>query len=127
MTPKSKKLTPSSALFFALAIMGGLAGCLRPGLFSTKPQWELDTARKLDGSTYERDTERNWQFYVALYETEVGHERQRTKPPGDSTSWVEYWHRHFAHLRVRQENPEKYIAFILDLRRKAGLPDLPKE
>lgn len=57
-----------------------------------------------------------------LVEKEVAAE----SPPLNKISWPDYWTSYFIYLRKNQENPEKYIAFILDLRRRASLHDLPK-
>jgi hypothetical protein len=113
-------------LFAAFALVGGLTGCFAPSVYSTRAQWDLDTGRKPDGSIYLLDTNRNWEFAVPLYQMEVKHEAQGIAPPGNKASWIDYWHYHFVHLRAHQENPEKYVSLIVDLRRKAGLRDLPQ-
>jgi hypothetical protein len=113
-------------LFAIFAFIGGLPGCFAPSAYSTREQWDLDTGKKADGSTYFLDSSRNWQFAVPLYQVEVKHELQGVAPPGNKASWADYWQYHFIHLRAHQENPEKYVAFILNLRREAGLPNLPQ-
>ena len=109
----------------ALALLVGSAGCLAPGLFSTQAPWDYDWAKRPDGSVYARDTERNWQLQTPLVQQLVNKEIAAESPPSGKASWPDYWDFYFKYLRGGQENPEKYIAFAVELRRKAGLPELP--
>lgn len=113
------------ALMFALCLLA--AGCREPDTFSAEARANLDTRREADGSVLVLDTRGNWRFFSSAIGAEVNREAQGLRPPGTAGSWTEYWRAGFSELRASQEHPERYFALALDLRRRSGLPDLPKE
>lgn len=63
----------------------------------------------------------NWAFIVETY---MASEREGKSPPGGFRTWNERWLWHFDILRKHQENPEKYIDYVVYWRRIFGLPEL---
>lgn len=92
---------------------------------SGRKAWQHETGTRPDGTTYFRDTPRNWQLDESAYRSTVAREVAGDTPPQDTASWPAYWAQHIAALHKWHENPQRHIAFIAQLRREAKLPELP--
>ena len=74
------------------------------------------------------DTPELWHEFVVAIDWEVSREKSGGPPPGGVQSWTESWTGTLRGLRKgSQENPEKYVEYIIEARSAAGLPDLPHE
>lgn len=97
-----------------------MSGCGR-GIFNTEPF--TDTTRDAQGRSIAADTPRNWEFFRELVDPQISSEAQGKRPPGFPT-WNEKWVRQLRHIESGRENATKYIAYIIESRRRAGLPEL---
>ena len=90
------------------------------------PYDEADYGKTADGKTYLRDTPRTWAYLTKETDDGIALELKGKSPMGGLKSWNEGWGRGIRHLRNsgEVEHPEKYIAYIIEQRRKAGLPEI---
>lgn len=89
------------------------------------PYDEVDYGKTADGKTYLRDTPRTWSVLSRETDEAIARELKGKPPGGGMKSWNENWLRVIRNIRDgKQENPEKYIAYIIEQRRKAGLPEI---
>ncbi len=73
------------------------------------------------------DTPELWREFVIATDWSISDEKAGEPPGGGRQSWTESWTRKLRGLRKgSQENPEKYVEYIIEARSAAGLPDLPK-
>ena len=73
------------------------------------------------------DTPELWYEFVVVTNGAVSREKSGGPPAGGVQSWTEQWTRVLRELRKGyQENPDKYVEYIIEARSAAGLPDLPK-
>jgi len=91
------------------------------GLFNTDPM--VDTQKDEEGNLMLRDTPKNWDFFKQTTDMRIENEKTGKEAPG-GLSWNEHWLRRIKVNEESQENPEKYITYIIESRRKAGLPEL---
>jgi len=98
-----------------------VSGCLG-GVFNTEPR--LDTRKDEYGNIIVLDTPRMWQYWRYDMDREVSREVAGARPGGGITTWNELWLRVIDQANSNRENAPKYIAYILESRRKAGLPEL---
>ena len=111
-----------------VALWLALAGCAAPANpFPIWKHWGLDLVRQPDGSIFVPDTPGNWRSLSVLFGDEVKCEAGGLAPTGGIATWTEFWHTSFAEIRTGYAHPEKYFALIVDLRRQASLPDLPRQ
>lgn len=109
---------------FCLLLGVMLAGCGMTGngsIFNTEPY--TDTVKDANGRSIAADTQRNWEKWRGLVDPQIASEIAGAKAPGFPT-WNEKWVRQLRHIDSSQENAPKYIAYIIESRRKAGLPEL---
>jgi len=107
-------------LSMVLLMGGNMSGCGR-GIFNTEPF--TDTTKDVHGRAIAADTARNWQEWREVVDPQLAAESMGRKPPGFST-WNEKWIRQLRAIEKTQENAPKYIAYIVEARRRAGLPEL---
>jgi hypothetical protein len=90
------------------------------------PYEEVDYGKTVDGKTYLRDTPRTWAYLTKETDDGIALELKGKPPMGGLKSWNEGWVRGIRHLRNsgEVEHPEKYVAYIIEQRRKAGLPEI---
>lgn len=108
------------ALAMVLLMGCSMSGCGR-GIFNTEPF--TDMTRDAQGRSIAADTPRNWEFFRELVDPQISSEVQGQRPPGFPT-WNEKWLRQLRHIESGRENAPKYIAYIIESRRRAGLPEL---
>lgn len=98
-----------------------MSGCGR-GIFNTESF--VDAKKGEQGNVVLRDTPRMWADFRENVDREVAKERNGDPAQG-RISWNEFWSRRLGHMESgAQENAAKYIAYIIESRRLAGLPEL---
>jgi hypothetical protein len=102
------------------ALLLGMSAC-SSGLFNVDPGY--DGKKDSQGNSVLLDTNRNWQDWVELVDLQIKSEIAGSSAPGFAT-WDEKWSRQLRAIEKSQENAPRYIDYILDKRRQAGLPDL---
>lgn len=112
----------SAAIVVAIAISVGSssAGCDN-GLLNTKPMADYKKDEKGDVTLL--DTERNWNDWREVVDAQIESEVAGAQPPGFS-SWHEKWLQQLESIERVQENSDKYVRYIVETRKKAGLSDL---
>ena len=107
-----------------LFLVGLLIACL-PGCTAVPPYDEVDYGKTADGKTYLRDTQRTWSVLSRETDEAIARELKGKPPGGAMKSWNENWLRVIGNIREgKQENPEKYVAYIVEQRRRAGLHEI---
>lgn len=101
-----------------------LCTLLLGGCWTLPPYDVVDYGKTADGKTYLRDTPHTWQYFIRQVEEGIELEKIGKPPTGGFSSWNEMRVRGIQNLRNLQENSEKYIAHIIEQRRKAGLPEI---
>lgn len=97
-----------------------MSGCGQ-GLVNTDPF--VDAKKDEHGNVTLLDTPRNWRDWREAVDPQIRAETLGRNPPGFAT-WNEKWVQQLHALNSGQENAPKYIAYILEARRRAGLPEL---
>lgn len=108
-----------SLLLLSMIALGAGSGC---SLLNTEPF--VDTTRGPQGELLLADTPRMWRDWCEVVDSYVGEEVARGRPPGGSASWEVHWQRMIDVNRVGRENAVMYIAYIVEARREAELPEL---
>lgn len=106
----------------AVLLMGvSMSGCGR-GVFNPEPF--VDAKRDDRGNVVLRDTPRMWADFRENVDWQVARESAGDFAPG-RVSWDEHWVVRLRNLGSGStENAPKYIAYIIESRRRAGLPEL---
>jgi len=74
------------------------------------------------------DTPELWREFVIATDWSISDEKAGEAPGGGVQSWAKHWTDVLRELRKGyQENPDKYVEYIIEARSAAGLPDLPHE
>jgi len=109
-------------LLITTLLMGwNMSGCGR-GIFNTEPF--VDAKKDEQGRSVLLDTARMWAEFTEIVDMRIASEKRDGKPPGVRT-WNEHWVDQIKTLGDGgQENAPKYIAYIIESRRRAGLPEL---
>ena len=104
----------------------GLLIAFLPGCVAMPPYDEVDYGKTVDGKTYLRDTPRTWKYLKSEIDEGIASELKGESPGGSFKSWNDARVHGIRHFRISGEieNPEKYIAYLIDQRRKAGLPEI---
>jgi hypothetical protein len=95
----------------------------------------LDVRRDEHGGMTLRDTESNWRDFTGQMDREVSHEVDFRGPnelpfnrpsgmPAEQADWNLWWLDMIERCRKYRENPERHIAYLVQARRAAGLPEL---
>ncbi|MES9869794.1 MAG: hypothetical protein ABW090_08230 [Sedimenticola sp.] len=104
-------------------VVVSMTGC-GSGFFSSG----IDSKHDGHGKVILLDTPNNWDTWITIIDLEIADELAGKKPPGGAKSWDERWYRSIDNLNEgHQENEKKYIKYIIDSRRKVGLPPLKKD
>lgn len=98
----------------------GMIGCGN-GILSTEPF--VDAERDAQGNVVLRDTPRMWQEWQHEVQRAVEKEAQGKPPGGGISTWNAQWLR-VIDANSDRENAPRYIAYIIETRRRAGLPEL---
>jgi len=106
-------------------IMIGVALAFLSGCEAMPPYQPVDFGKTADGKSYIRDTPRTWNYFKDDTDHAIAQELKGIPPGGGMKSWNENWIRVLRVTRDSgQEHPEKYIAYIVEQRRKLGLPEI---
>lgn len=101
-----------------LAAIMPIAGC---SVFNTEPL--IDSRRDEQGNIVVLDTPRMWRDWIDETDWAVRSELAGERPGGGIMTWDENWRR-VIKANSDRENAAKYIDYLIDARRRAGLPDL---
>lgn len=107
-------------LFPLLVGCMGMNGC-KSGLFNTEPF--SDTVVDKEGNQLLADTPRMWADFTELTQRRIAREVDQARPPGVDT-WNKHWVSTIGSIKTNTENPDRYINYIINSRREAGLPEL---
>jgi len=107
-------------LVFLILVSGLLISC--GGLFDTKFMG-MDFYTDKDGNMLIADTPAMWKDFTARTKRHIEKEINNQRPPGVNT-WNESWALSLEAKRKGQQNPDKYIDYIITQRREAGLAEL---
>lgn len=110
----------SILLVFVFLVGCNMSGCSR-GIFNTEPF--VDAKKDEHGKVILLDTPRMWQYWREDTDRDVARELAGARPGGGIPSWNVFWLRVISTNNDR-ENAPKYIAYIIETRRQAGLPEL---
>jgi hypothetical protein len=102
-----------------------MATAIAACLLSCNRHHETDTSKSPPQELVVPDSWEVWHEWVVATNWHVAIEVQGGKPPGGVATWTEHWTHSFTALRKNYENPNKYIAYVIETRRKEGLPELP--
>jgi len=105
---------------FAIILVGVLLG----GCVIIPPYNIVDFGKTADGKPYIRDTPRTWAHWKEVYGKAIDAELHGQELYGGMKSWNQNWLRVIRSIRSGQENPEKYVAYIVERRRELGLPEI---
>lgn len=107
-------------------VVFSMAGC-GSGFFSSG----IDSKRDEHGNTILLDTPNNWENWVIYMDLHIADESSGKQVPGGGglgKTWEEFWQRLIRDIGDgRQENPQRYINYIIEKRRRVGLPPLKSE
>ncbi len=100
-----------------------LASCDTTQTFTNMTDSRFATTRDTQGRSVLADTPQSWALFKRL--TDLSVEREKAgdthfggRTPNDATLNA------IRHLKTDQEHPQKYINYIIEKRRAAGLPEL---
>lgn len=115
----------SRILALSIATLVALTGCIRLGAGTTRVGAGGITAEKMkNGTLHFDDTPALWDEFRRMMDMHIELERAG-KPAGGRVSWSDFWNLRIRALAPeRQEHSAKYINYIIEARRKAGLPEL---
>jgi hypothetical protein len=109
-------------------LMMGLLSMFLSGCWVIPPHHSVDFGETSDGRTIMRDTPRTWEEIHDVMERHLLDEYRGLRPQGGYESWDTFWMNLFTVRRDgAQENPEKYVAYIVQRRRELGLPEINNE
>ena len=105
----------------ALILIGVLVG----GCEIVPPYSQVDFGKTAEGKTYLLDTARTWAEMQETLDRHIKDEASRLKPQGGADTWTIFWLNAFSAWRAGSvENPEKYVTYIVQRRRKLGLSEI---
>jgi hypothetical protein len=114
---RHKSFSKSCRLSVLLAIVSVLScllsGC--GGLVSYVDENGQRRTRRVNGY---------WELFKVSVDHDVRLELAGERPPGQRTSWQEWWDSRLLAVRQLNDNPERKIDYIHTRRREAGLPPL---
>lgn len=106
--------------FFVAAFLVCLAGC-----WTMPPHESVDFGKTSDGKPFMRDTPRTWSEMKTYLDGHLADEKKALRPQGGYADWNAFWTNMFKVWRDGgQENPEKYVGYIVQRRRELGLPEI---
>ena len=104
------------------------AGCilLNISMTSCSGYAENSVVRKLpDGTWYMNDTPSLWSKFQRSMDFYIDDEVKGLNPSGGYSDWNDFWKARIDAVSPRrQENSQKYVYYIVEMRRRAGLPEL---
>jgi len=103
----------------AFALVGCLASC--------NGGHEIESLGSSGQEVTVPDSPDFWQEFVLVMDYHIADEKNGMRPSGGSATWPEFWANRIRALRESQENDQKYVNYIVQARRRAGLPELSVE
>lgn len=110
-------------IWLLIAFVAVAAGCGMTEMFNTDPGY--DYKKQPDGSVLLLDTPRMWKDWTDITDRRVRAETKGMKPEAGKSSWNDYWLWLIHANQSGREHSQKYINYIIEQRRAAGLPELP--
>lgn len=107
-----------------IVVLAGLvmAACSRGAARGGEPF--VDSRRDAQGNVMLRDTDRMWSDFTGSVDRDIERERSGGRPSGGTPSWNEHWRLRMNAYRSSQDNAPRYLDYIVQARRQAGLPEL---
>ena len=109
-------------LSLLLVLLMGCLGMDKSSIFNTEPY--VDTVVDEKGKKLLADTPRNWQGWIESIDAHIENEASGKKVSGGLDSWNTLWRKIMKSTEKNTENAEKYINYIIVMRRNEGLPEL---
>ena len=109
-------------IFLLGIFLVGCMGMSKTSIFNTEPY--MDTVTDDTGRTLLADTPRNWRDWTEVMDRHIAREIEGQGVSGGYDSWNKFWEKIIGSLTKNTENYQKYIIYIIDIRRKSGLPEL---
>ncbi|HET8941963.1 MAG TPA: hypothetical protein VFN13_08245 [Rudaea sp.] len=101
--------------------MLSMSGC---GVSAVLNDSGIDAKHDAQGNVILLDTPRMWRDFVQMTHIAIEHELAGDTHWGQSKSANEEWIRVILYDQSHREHPKKYIDYIIEQRREAGLPEL---
>ena len=108
-------------LSLLLVLLMGCLGMDKSSIFNTEPY--VDTVVDEKGKRLLADTSRHWRDFTELTHRRIARELDDARPPSVDT-WNIHWASTINTIKNKTENAEKYINYIIVMRRNEGLPEL---
>ena len=106
-----------------LFLTAAIAGC---SLLNTEQMHDSYVTE--DGEIRLADTAKNWSSFTESVDNRVEAESAGEMPGAGKSTWDEYWNWSIELIwETPQDNVAKHVAYILDQRRQAGLPELSQK
>lgn len=67
-----------------------------------------------------------WEIFTDSVDWDVAHEKRGDNPGAGSPNWRDYWIWRVNNLRKEPDGGREHIRYIIEARRKAGLPEIPE-
>lgn len=109
-------------IFLLGIFLVGCMGMSKTSILNTEPY--VDTVTDDTGRTLLADTPRNWRDWTEFMQGHLADEVSGEKVWGGLDSWNTHWIEIIQSLRENTENSEKYVNYIIEIRRDSGLPEL---
>jgi hypothetical protein len=110
------------SVFLGLLALGGC------NAFKADPGFDHGKGVKYlaDGTMILADTPAHWDSFRTIIDGHIERERQGGTPfHTDPTTWNDFWNNRLRAIEAgRGENWPRYAAYIVEARRRAGLPDI---
>lgn len=103
-----------------LIVAGACAVALLAGCYDTF----VDARYDEDGEVILEDTEKNWGYFAESVDRDVIREAREGRPGAGKETWLEFWNWRIRNISENRENRDRYVSYILEQRRTAGLPEL---
>jgi|GEM_PF-2502504 len=114
-------MTYLKVFVFLVFVSGAVMSC--GGSSNTEPFVDMDIYTDESGNVFIADTPRMWEDFVIRTRERIKQNINNERPPGVD-SWNEHWVVSLESIKNGQQNPDKYIEYIINERRKAGLPEI---
>lgn len=115
-----------NVVFQTIITIAIVSGCSVINAGTATSVESVEGKKMSDGSWYLYDTPSQWAEFQRMMNMHIQREVSGAPPfHGHDTTWVEFWAMATrAFTADRQENYQKYITYIVEARRRAGLPEL---
>jgi hypothetical protein len=87
----------------------------------------VDTRKDAEGNLVIRDTPRMWAEWTRHIDSQVAREAAGGPPFAGVKTWETHWALAIKDNQQGRDNAQKYIDYVIEARRRAGLPELPSD